>query len=169
MTHQNLVHVASRGWIRWVKRSLDAGQSHHGMMVWVAGVAVPAMVVAGVHITLRTYSVILTFVWDVLVLYFTLGFRQFSHHFTDIRNALERGDDSEARQVLAEWKQIPVERQPESELLRHAIEHSVIAVHQHVLGVLVCFLICWVWACRRGVVPPGGLFGAELQSRCAQG
>ena len=35
---------------------------------------------------------------DVLVLYLTLGFRQFSHYFTDIRDALERGDDATARQ-----------------------------------------------------------------------
>jgi len=28
-------------------------------------------------------------VWNVAVLYVTLGFRQFSHYFTDIRAALE--------------------------------------------------------------------------------
>jgi hypothetical protein len=32
------------------------------------------------------------------VLYLTLGFRQFSHYFTDIRDALDRGDENEARQ-----------------------------------------------------------------------
>ena len=30
-----------------------------------------------------------------LVLYLTLGFRQFSHYFTDIRDALERGDEDD--------------------------------------------------------------------------
>jgi adenosylcobinamide-phosphate synthase len=144
MTHQNLVHAALRAWIRAVKRGLDAGQSRHGVLVWVVGVAVPTAVVAAIHVALWAYSAVLTFLWDVAVLYLTLGFRQFSHHFTEIRNALERGEELQARQALARWKRIPLECQPESELLRHAIEHSVMAVHKHVLGVLVCFLLCWI-------------------------
>jgi adenosylcobinamide-phosphate synthase len=144
MNHQNPVHVALRTWIRWVKRSMDAGQSHHGVLVWFVAVGLPVIAAAAIHMALWTYSVVLTLAWDVAVLYLTLGFRQFSHHFTEIRNALERGDEGQARRVLAQWKRIPVERQPESELMRHAIEHSVLAVHQHVLGVLVCFVLCWM-------------------------
>ncbi len=153
MTHQNVMHGALRAWIRWVKRSLDAGQSRHGVLVWVVGVAVPAALAALIHTVLWAYSVVLTFLWDVAVLYLTLGFRQFSHHFTGIRNALECGDELQARQALAQWKRIPLAQQPESELLRHAIEHSVMAVHQHVLGVLVCFLVCWI----AGLGPAGAV------------
>ena len=144
MTHQNVVHGALLAWIRWVKSSLDAGQPRHGILVWVVGVAVPAVLVAAVHMALWAYSAVLTFLWAVAVLYLTLGFRQFSHHFTEIRNALERGDELQARQALAQWKRIPTQQQPQSELLRHVIEHSVMAVHQHVLGVLLCFLVCWM-------------------------
>jgi adenosylcobinamide-phosphate synthase len=144
LNHQNPVHVAMLCWTRWVRRSLDAGQSHHGVLVWFVAVGLPVLATAAVHMALWAYSVVLTLVWSVAVLYLTLGFRQFSHQFTDIRNALERGDEIQARRALARWKRIPVERQPESELMRHAIEHSVLAVHQHVLGVLVCFVLCWV-------------------------
>jgi adenosylcobinamide-phosphate synthase len=35
--------------------------------------------------------------WNVAVLY-TLGFRQFSHHFTRIRDALDAGDEHAARE-----------------------------------------------------------------------
>jgi len=122
LVHQNLVHSAVRTWFRAVKRGLDAGQSRHGVLVWMVGVAVPTALVAFIHAALWAYSVVLTLLWDVAVLYLTLGFRQFSHHFTQIRNALERGDELQARQVLAQWKRIPLDRQPESELFRHAIE-----------------------------------------------
>lgn len=141
---ENRVHGALRLWVRWVKRSLDAGLPHHGVLVWAVAVGVPVLVVAGVHLLLWHYSIVLTLLWSVLVLYFTLGFRQFSHHFTGIRNALERGQEREARQALAAWKGIALDKQPESELVRHAIEHSVLAVHHHVLGVLVCFLVFWM-------------------------
>jgi adenosylcobinamide-phosphate synthase len=40
------------------------------------------------------YSLLLALAFDVLVLYLTLGFRQFSHYFTDIRDALDRGDET---------------------------------------------------------------------------
>ncbi|CAH2904295.1 MAG: Similar to cobalamin biosynthesis protein CbiB [uncultured Paraburkholderia sp.] len=39
----------------------------------------------------------LTFLWNVAVLYFTLGFRQFSHYFTDIHLALNNDDVPRAR------------------------------------------------------------------------
>ena len=46
--------------------------------------------------------------WSMAVLYATLGFRQFSHHFTDIRDALSEGDEALARQHLAQWMQVEV-------------------------------------------------------------
>lgn len=144
LSDHNWVHASMRGWVRWVKKSLDAGQHHHGLLVWAMAVAVPAALAAGVHGVLWSYSVVLTFAWSVAVLYVTLGFRQFSHHFTEIRGALERGDELAARQALAAWRREPLEAVAPTDLLRQAIEHSVLAVHRHVLAVLVCFVVCWV-------------------------
>jgi adenosylcobinamide-phosphate synthase len=73
--------------------------------------------------------------WNVALLYVTLGFRQFSHHFTGIREALENGDEDKARELLAQWQQVQVGQIPRSEIVRHVIEYSVIAAHRHVFGV----------------------------------
>jgi adenosylcobinamide-phosphate synthase len=78
-------------------------------------------------------------IWSVGVLYLALGFRQFSHYFTDIRDALEEGDEQQAREVLAHWKQVAVGTLPRQELLRHVIEFSVLSAHRHVFGVMACF------------------------------
>lgn len=153
LTEHNWVHASMRGWVRWVKKSLDAGQHHHGLLVWAMAVALPALIAAGLHLVLWYYSVVLTFVWAVAVLYVTLGFRQFSHHFTEIRGALERGDELAARQALATWRRVPLEAVTPSDLLRQAIEYSVLAVHRHVLGVLVCFVVFWVM----GLGPAGAV------------
>src|SRR3954468_9929407 len=80
-------------------------------------------------------------VWSVLVLYVTLGVRQFSHHFTDIRDALESGDEDRARQLLALWQRVDASELPRSEIVRHVIEYSVLAAHRHVFGVLAWFSI----------------------------
>lgn len=144
LSRGNWVHVGIQHWMAWVRRSLDAGQPRHGLLVWGMAVGVPVLLTAGIHLLLWSYSVILTFVWAVAVLYVTLGFRQFSHHFTAIRTALERGDAREARAALAEWKEVAPDAVSVADLPRQAIECSALAVHKHVLGVLVCFIACWV-------------------------
>jgi adenosylcobinamide-phosphate synthase len=80
------------------------------------------------------------FFWFV-VLYLTMGFRQFSHYFTDIRDALERGDELTARRLLAEWRHLDASELPRAELLRHVIEHSLLAAHRHVFGVFFWFVL----------------------------
>jgi adenosylcobinamide-phosphate synthase len=82
---------------------------------------------------------ILAGLWCVLVLYATLGFRQFSHHFTDIKDALEAGDEVLAREKLAQWKRIDTSQLNKQEITSLAIEYSVLAAHQHVFGVLFWF------------------------------
>jgi adenosylcobinamide-phosphate synthase len=94
-----------------------------------------------IHIALSHFSLILALGFNVLVLYLTLGFRQFSHYFTDIRDALERADEMEARRLLAEWRHLDASELPRTELLRHVIEHSLLAAHRHVFGVFFWFIV----------------------------
>lgn len=143
LSNDNLVHGGFRVWTRWIKHSLDAGQAMHGILVWLGAVAVPVAMVGGIHVLLSHYSLILTFVWAVLVLYFTLGFRQFSHHFTQIRQALELGDERSARAGFAAWKRVPMDSIPPTGLVRHVLAHAAMSAHRHVLGVLVCFVFFW--------------------------
>jgi adenosylcobinamide-phosphate synthase len=138
----NLVHASLRTWIRWSSRNFDTGRPFHGWLAWGFAVVGPALV------SLLIYAAFLYFVgwplailWSVAVLYVTLGFRQFSFHFTQIRDALADGDENLARQLLAEWQQIDASELPRSEMVRHVIEHSVLSAHRHVFGVLAWFSI----------------------------
>ena len=137
----NSAHRMATAWRRWVRRSLDAGQAPHGWMAWSAAALVPALLVALVHWLLLPFSDLLMFAWTVGVLYLTLGFRQFSHYFTAIRQALESNDEAAARAQLAEWQQVEVGELPRQELLRHVIEHSALAAHHHVFGVLFAYSV----------------------------
>lgn len=137
----NWIHAGFRRWARWASRNLDAGQSHHGWIAWTVAVVVPALVTLAIHWMLWSVSVLLAFAWSVAILYVTLGFRQFSHYFTDIRDALDDGDEDTARELLAEWRQVDASELPRSEIVRHVIEYSVLAAHRHVFGVLGWFSI----------------------------
>lgn len=141
LPHGNKVHHAIIAWVRWTGRNFDAGQTHHANVVWAITVLGPALVAALIHIALSQFSLLLALAFNVLVLYLTLGFRQFSHYFTDIRDALERGDEFEARRLLAEWRHLDASELPRTELLRHVIEHSLLAAHRHVFGVFFWFIV----------------------------
>ena len=137
----NVVHDTLTGWMRWTGRNFDAGRDHHAWVVWGITAVVPALVAWGVYAALAHFSVLLALLWNVAVLYLTLGFRQFSHYFTDIRDALDRGDEAQARQLLSEWRHLDASELPRTELLRHVIEHSLLAAHRHVFGVFFWFVL----------------------------
>lgn len=141
LPHGNAVHLGVVGWARWAGRNFDAGQQHHAWVVWLVTVMVPTLLVVAVYWALAHVSTLLALALDVLILYFTLGFRQFSHYFTDIRDALDRGDELEARRLLAQWQHVDVSDLPRTELLRHVIEHSLLAAHRHVFGVFFWFVV----------------------------
>ena len=159
----NPVFAGLRSWARLVRRNLDTGQAVHGWLAWGLATMVPALLATLVYWGLWQFSNVLSFVWLVLVLYVTLGFRQFSHHFTDIRQALEVGDDLLAREKLAQWLHVETSSLPRSEVLRQVIEQSVLAAHRHVFGVLAAFVVCWLL----GLGPAGAVFYrmAEYLSR----
>jgi adenosylcobinamide-phosphate synthase len=137
----NWVHAGFLGWARWAHRSLDAGKPRHGWITWTFAVMIPSLATVLVHWLLWRVNVLLAFAWSVAVLYVTLGFRQFSHYFTDIRDALDDGDEDTARELLAEWRQVDASELPRSEIVRHVIEYSVLAAHRHVFGVLGWFSV----------------------------
>ncbi|MFC5520896.1 CobD/CbiB family protein [Polaromonas jejuensis] len=150
----NWVHAGLLGWTRWSNRSLDAGKPHHGWITWTVAAVVPALLTLLVHWLLWRVSVLLAFAWSVAILYVTLGFRQFSHYFTDIRDALDDGDEATARELLAQWRQVDASELPRSEIVRHVIEYSVLAAHRHVFGVLSWFSVL----AALGLGPAGAVF-----------
>jgi adenosylcobinamide-phosphate synthase len=137
----NLILASLRRWARWARRSLDAGKQQHGWVAWSVAVIVPTLGVLVVYWLLWSVSGVLAFAWSAAVLYVTLGFRQFSHYFTDIRDALDDGDEASARGLLAQWRQVDASELPRSEIVRHVIEYSVLAAHRHVFGVLAWFSV----------------------------
>ncbi len=142
LARHNAIHAGLRSWARAVSRNFDAGKPHHGWVAWTLAVVFPAVVATGVHWLLWVFAGWpFAVLWNIAVLYVTLGFRQFSHHFTNIRDALDAGDEAAARELLAQWQQVDASELPRSEIVRHVIEYSVLAAHRHVFGVLGWFSV----------------------------
>ncbi len=159
----NVIHDTLTGWMRWAARNFDAGRESHAWVVWCVTALAPALFTWAAFYALDRLSSPAGLAFDVGVLYLTLGFRQFSHYFTDIREALEHGDEPEARRLLSEWRHLDASELPASELLRHVIEHSLLAAHRHVFGVFFWFVLLSGF----GLGPAGAVLYrmAELASR----
>ncbi len=141
LPRHNVIHDGLFSWMAWTGRNLDAGRRHHAWVVWSVTVGAPAIAVAVVHYLIAGQSLLLALALNVAVLYLTLGFRQFSHYFTSIRDAIERGDELAARRHLAEWRYLNADDMSRHELLRTVLEHSLLAAHRHVFGVFFWFVL----------------------------
>ena len=93
--------------------------------------------------------------FNVLVLYLTMGFRQFSHYFTDIHQALRDGNLDEARGLLSGWRGISSHELNAEEVARVTIEEALRASQRNVFGVIVWFVLF-------GALGLGGAAGALL-------
>jgi adenosylcobinamide-phosphate synthase len=124
-----------------LERAFNAEQGGQGMIAWLVAV-VPTVVAAfALHALLGMASPLLALLFDVSVLYLTLGFRQFSHSFTDIQTALKAGELDRARELIADWRGEPVAPRTREEVARLAVEEALLASHRHVFGVLLWYVL----------------------------
>jgi adenosylcobinamide-phosphate synthase len=70
-----------------------------------------------------------------------VGFRQYSHFFTDIHMALRMGELDRARSLLAEWRGVNSDRLNSGEVARLAIEQALVNSHRHVFAPLLLFAL----------------------------
>lgn len=151
----NPVHGTVRHWVRWVVRNCDAGLSHHAWLSWLLAVLLPSFLVLLVHWVLVWWlGWVAAVVWNVAILYATLGFRQFSHYFTAVRDALHAGDDDHARRLLAQWMRVEPATVSSGDIVRQVTEYSVLCAHRHVFGVFAWYSLLAAF----GGGPAGAVF-----------
>ena len=129
------------GYVNFFQENFNAGERRHGRIAWfITAVPLVAGVMAAYWLLYRVHPVF-AWVFNVLVLYLTMGFRQFSHYFTDIQLALRADKLDEARNLLSLWRGKPSHELKTEEVARVTIEQALIASHHHVFGVIVWFVL----------------------------
>ena len=126
---------------RFFERHFNDGQERHGMIAWLLAVLPATIACAAVYLALMAVNPLLGFLWNVAILYLALGFRQFSHYYTDIHLALRMGETERARALLGEWRGRSADGLTASEIARLAMEEALVAAHRHVFAVVVWFVL----------------------------
>ena len=135
------VSAALAAWASYLERAFNGGERQHGITAWLVAVLPAVALVIVLHALLSAAGWVFALALDVAVLYLTLGFRQFSHYFTDIQLAIKAGDIERARALLDQWRGASGVVRSREEVIRLAIEEALVAAHRHVFGVLLWYLL----------------------------
>jgi cobalamin biosynthesis protein CobD/CbiB len=126
---------------RWIERRWNGGTAQHGWFALVAAIAPPVLIVEGLFLAAWIVHPLLGFVFTVIVLYFVMGFRRFSHAVSAIINALKIGDLAEARRALAAWRGGAVSELTSEDVAGLAIERGLVDAYRQVFAVIFWFVI----------------------------
>ncbi|MGH8711769.1 MAG: cobalamin biosynthesis protein, partial [Burkholderiales bacterium] len=125
----------------FLQRRFNTGAGYQGVIAWLVAI-LPALIVAGAaYNILHELHPFLGWLWNVVVLYLTMGFRQFSHILTRIHKALREGDLQLARELLGEWRSENTAQFSTNEIARVVIEEGLVCSHRYVFGVIFWFVV----------------------------
>jgi adenosylcobinamide-phosphate synthase len=127
--------------IRWLERRFNAGEFSHGA---IASALAVLPVLAGVWLVfslLNAISPFLGWLWNVAVLYFTLGFKYFSDDAERIARLLRAGDVDGARVQLGTWRGGDTSQFSADDIARVTIEQAMASSHRQMFGVLFWFVL----------------------------
>jgi adenosylcobinamide-phosphate synthase len=141
LDNRKTVQNAIAGWAGWLEQAFNGGERRHGTIAWLVAVLPPVAAAIAIHYLLASLHFLLALAFNIAALYVTLGFRQFSHNFTDIQLAVKSGDIERARALLEQWRGASGVVRTREEVIRLSLEEALIASHRHVFGVLLWYVL----------------------------
>ena len=125
----------------WLEEKLDGGTTRQGVVALIAALLPPVLIAAIVHGLLASVHPLLGLLWDIGVLYLLMGFRKFSHAYTEIVAALKNGDLYAARRALAGWRGVASGDLSSSDVAKLAMERGLLDSYRQVFGALFWFTV----------------------------
>ena len=132
---------AFRAYARWLDEKLNAGTARQGVVATLAALVPPVVIAGAVHAGLATVSPLLALAWDIVLLYLLMGFRRFSHAYTDVVMALKAGEVPAARRALAAWRGSVASELSATDIAKLAIEQGLMDSYRQVFAALFWFTV----------------------------
>lgn len=131
----------ARRWMIWLLNHVNAGGEQHGLLAWSLGVLAPALVVGLIALVLHGIWTPLGWAFDVVVVYFCLGFRRASYQASSIARALMAGELSRAKQKLSAWRPNLIVGDGEDDVALQTAEEALRQALVRLFGVAFWFVL----------------------------
>ncbi len=131
----------ARRWMIWLQEHVNAGGEQHGLLAWSLGVLLPSLGVGLLALLLHGLWWPLGWLFDVLVVYFCLGFRNASYQAASVEKALQAGDLAMARQRLRTWRPHLLVGEREEDVILQTVEETLRQSLVRLFGVLFWFML----------------------------
>jgi len=126
---------------RAVERRFNGGTAQQGLVAAAIALVPPVLVAAGIHFALDALNPLAGLVWNVAALYLLMGFRRFSHAFSEVRDALKAGELGAARRALKAWRGRDAGELGSGDIAKLAIERGLIDSYRQVFATLFWFTL----------------------------
>ncbi len=141
LSDRRYLYTAVSQYAGYFEHQFNAGENHHGVIAWMVAVLPLVLGAWLVYAMFWHINPLLGLAFNVAALYVTMGFRQFSHHFTDIQLALKRDDLPAARELLAAWRGHSCAEFSTEDVIRLSVEQALEASYRNVFSVIFWFVL----------------------------
>ena len=135
------LHQVFAPYARLLERSCNDGKNRHGIIAWVFGALIPALIVGIIYYFLLQIHVLLGILFGLIVLYFTLRFGQFGQRAEKVLAALREGNLELARELFSGWESTGDNNYNATELARLSIETILRRTHYGLFAPIFWFVI----------------------------
>jgi len=141
LAQQRFVLAPLMRYAYFLEERCNDGLPNHGRTAWLLAIVPCVALVLLLQVLLAWLHPLVALVFGIAVLYLTMGFRQFSHYFTDIHLALRMGELARARALLGDWRGHSCDRLSSQGVARLAIEQAFVDSYRHVFAPLFGFVL----------------------------
>ena len=136
---QLYVYFARYG--NFLERHFNAGRYRYGVLAWSLGILPVVLGLGIVYFFLYRASFLLAMLFNVGVLYLTLGCSQFTQSAGKVVQALRTDDIDAARAIVGDWEGNSVAQFKANALARVALEKLLLCAHRQFFGVFFWFVL----------------------------
>lgn len=141
LAHRVQLYVYFARYGNFLERHFNAGRYRYGLLAWGLGILPPVLALAILYFFLYRASFLLALLFNVGVLYLTLGCSQFTQSAGKLAEAVRDHDLETARKLLGDWEGHSIADFNAASLARIGMEKLLLCAHRQFFGVFFWFVL----------------------------
>jgi adenosylcobinamide-phosphate synthase len=127
--------------VHMLERNFNDGKNRHGVIAWLLGALLPALVTGLIYYFLLQIHDVFGFLFGIAILYLTLCFTRFGENARQIAEALQVKDIDLAQQLLTNWTGVDSSQFSGADIARLSIETELKRAHHGLFAPIFWFVL----------------------------